>query len=69
MERPTRDPEFQTFCCVMKTDAFEAGSDIEERQGVGLAEITTTASSMHGCQMAIARFLDRMCLALRASGL
>ena len=23
----------------------------------------------HGCQMAIARFLDRMCLALRASGL
>ena len=23
----------------------------------------------HGCQMAIARFLDRMCLALRSSGL
>ena len=23
----------------------------------------------HGCQMAIARFLDRMCMALRASGL
>ena len=26
-------------------------------------------SQGHGCQMAIARFLDRMCLALRASGL
>ena len=34
---------------------------------------TSTRSSCragsHGCQMAIARFLDRMCLALRASGL
>ena len=26
-------------------------------------------NSRQGCQMAIARFLDRMCLALRASGL
>ena len=26
-------------------------------------------SVQHGCQMAIAKFLDRMCLALRASGL
>ena len=26
-------------------------------------------NSKHGCQMAIARFLDRMCLAFRASGL
>ena len=28
-----------------------------------------TRYSCHGCQMAIAGFLDRMCLALRASGL
>ena len=27
-----------------------------------------TLSTVHGCQMAIARFSDRMCLALRASG-
>ena len=31
--------------------------------GLPLAEVK------HGCQMALARFLDRMCLALRASGL
>ena len=28
----------------------------------------TRSGRRHGCQMAIARFLDRMCLALRASG-
>ena len=30
---------------------------------------TTTMTKGHGCQMTIARFLDRMCLALRASEL
>ena len=33
------------------------------------AQRAVLTSSVHGCQMAIARFLDRMCLALRASGL
>ena len=30
---------------------------------------TSSSSTRHGCQMAIVGFLDRMCLALRASGL
>ena len=30
---------------------------------------SSLSPSPHGCQMAIARFLDRMCLALRATGL
>ena len=32
-----------------------------------LSEEHVLTRSRHGCQMAIARFLDRMCLALRAS--
>ena len=32
-------------------------------------ERCAVVKSTHGCQMAIARFLDHMCLALRASGL
>ena len=32
-------------------------------------EGSSRVGSRHGCQMAIARFLERMCLALRASGL
>ena len=35
----------------------------------GGARICCWARNEHGCQMAISRFLDRMCLALRASGL
>ena len=35
---------------------------VEKRRWAGMWE-------WHGCQMAIARFLDHMCLALRASGL
>ena len=43
--------------------------------GLAVEAVTATAAStvlliyIHGCQMAIARFLERMCLALRASGL
>ena len=41
-------------------------------KGASMSERNTAFYStcvVHGCQMAIARFLDRMCLALRASGL
>ena len=37
--------------------------------GIGRVESSVTDSFRHGCQMAIARFLDHMCLALRVSGL
>ena len=36
-----------------------------EREKEGEAQLATGDSTRHGCQMAIASFLERMCLALR----
>ena len=47
--------------CLLREVSFEHRKE-DEWEDSGLRE-------EKGCQMAIARFLDRMCLALRASGL
>ena len=46
-----------------------AGEEEEAGGGQMLLTFLPISPVHHGCQMAIAGFLDRMCLALRASGL
>ena len=49
------------------------GADLADPEGHGGAEAAAEGAvgrhHRHDCQMAVDRFLDRMCLALRASGL
>ena len=49
--------------------ALEAGIRLIDNSILYENEAAIGKTLRHGCQMAIARFLDRMCLALRASGL
>ena len=49
-----------------------SSADLVPKKSHGTAAATLIkvwAAAGHGCQMAIARFLDRLCLALQASGL
>ena len=56
------------LCVTVMVKRWTLGCVISQRRAHLLGH-PCTSSILHGCQMAIARFLDRMCLALQASGL